>query len=235
MQVRPLGLCSLHGVGGVGKVCVVDAPGVTSTAASGLLVLVVMANSWRHGAWWSVNVLGMDFLTSCQAVDAGCGGSVSVLAYGNNELDPGSARKALGFKQIMDATPMDLKSGMRNIYSQIAIALKGGELRDVGLANLAAQLVKLVPRLPIVDDPDGVKTVSSRSCSLMNKTSSRSLLLMKKTSSRSLSLVKKASSVSVLSKRLSKQISSLDELSVEADIAIRCAISQEQLACASSV
>ena len=141
-------------------------------------------------------------------------------------LDPGSARKALGFKQIMDATPLDLKSGVRNIYSQIAVSLKGGELRDVGLANLAGTLVKLVPRAPIVDKPDGLKTTSSRSYSLM-----------KKTSSRSFSLVKKASTGSILSKRLSKQTASLDELGSKADSVnpTERAIPQEQLACASSV
>eukprot|EP00966_Prymnesium_polylepis_P054329 1256264-Prymnesium_polylepis.1 len=56
-------------------------------------------------------------------------------------LDPGSLRHALEFKQIMDATPADLAAGQSNIYSQIAIALKGGELRNTGLANLAARLV----------------------------------------------------------------------------------------------
>jgi hypothetical protein len=55
-------------------------------------------------------------------------------------VDAGSARHALEFKQIMDATPADLKKWPTNIYSQIAIALKGGELREPGLANLAARL-----------------------------------------------------------------------------------------------
>ena len=54
--------------------------------------------------------------------------------------DPGSVRQALEFKQIMDATPADLKTSPSNIYSQIAIALKGGELREPGLANLAQRL-----------------------------------------------------------------------------------------------
>eukprot|EP00966_Prymnesium_polylepis_P289888 6696123-Prymnesium_polylepis.2 len=52
----------------------------------------------------------------------------------------------------MDATPQQLKSDTENIYKQIAIALEGGELRDVGLANLAANLMKRVPRTPIVVD-----------------------------------------------------------------------------------
>ena len=47
--------------------------------------------------------------------------------------DPGSARQALEFKQIMDATLEDLKQWPTNIYRQIAIALKGGELREPGL------------------------------------------------------------------------------------------------------
>jgi len=73
----------------------------------------------------------------------------------NSVLDPGSTRHALPFKEIMDATPPDLKKGPRNIYSQIAIALKGGELRDVGLATLASKLVQRVPRAPISDElPD---------------------------------------------------------------------------------
>jgi len=66
-------------------------------------------------------------------------------------LDPGSARKALAFKQIMDATPPDLTSGERNIYMQIAISLKGGEMREVGLAALAAKLATRVLRAPVAD------------------------------------------------------------------------------------
>jgi len=64
-------------------------------------------------------------------------------------IDPSSARHALEFKLIMDATPADLKKWPTNIYSQIAIALKGGELRDVGLTNLASKLSKRVPRAPV--------------------------------------------------------------------------------------
>ena len=56
--------------------------------------------------------------------------------------DPGSERQALEFKQVMDSTPADLKKWPTNIYSQIAIALKGGELREPGLANLAARLAQ---------------------------------------------------------------------------------------------
>ena len=63
--------------------------------------------------------------------------------------DPGSVRQAVEFKQIMDATPADLKKWPTNIYSQIAIALKGGELREPGLANLAARLAVRVARTPI--------------------------------------------------------------------------------------
>ena len=59
-------------------------------------------------------------------------------------LDPGSARQALEFKQIMDATPADLKKWPTNIYSQIAIKLKGGELREPGLANLAERLAQRI-------------------------------------------------------------------------------------------
>ena len=68
-------------------------------------------------------------------------------------LDPRSARDALGFAQIMGATPPHLKSGPRNIYQTIAVSLKGGELRRVGLAALAARLVIRVPRAPVADDP----------------------------------------------------------------------------------
>jgi len=57
-------------------------------------------------------------------------------------VDPGSARQALEFKQIMDATPADLKKWPTNLFSQIAIALKGGELREPGLANLAQRLAQ---------------------------------------------------------------------------------------------
>jgi len=46
----------------------------------------------------------------------------------------------------MDATPAHLKKSPTNIYSQIAIALKGGALREPGLANLAARLVVRVDR-----------------------------------------------------------------------------------------
>eukprot|EP00966_Prymnesium_polylepis_P170987 3952408-Prymnesium_polylepis.2 len=67
-------------------------------------------------------------------------------------VDPGSARHALEFKQIMDATPADLKKWPTNIYSQIAISIKGAELREPGLANLAARLAVRVPRDPIEVD-----------------------------------------------------------------------------------
>jgi len=69
-------------------------------------------------------------------------------------LDPDSLRAAVDFKTIMDATPRSLKRSRSNIYSQIAIALKGGELRDVGLAVLAGRLMERVPRTPILDEPD---------------------------------------------------------------------------------
>ena len=48
----------------------------------------------------------------------------------------------------MDATPVDLTKSPTNVYSQIAIALKGGELREPGLANLAERLSKRVPSAP---------------------------------------------------------------------------------------
>jgi len=57
-------------------------------------------------------------------------------------IDPGSDRHALEFKQVMDATPADLKKWPTNLYSQIAIALKGGALREPGLSNLAQRLVQ---------------------------------------------------------------------------------------------
>jgi len=72
----------------------------------------------------------------------------------------GSVRKALNFKQIMDMTPPDLTIGARNIYQQIAIPLKGGELREVGLAALASKLTTCVPRAPIADEPAS-KAISS--------------------------------------------------------------------------
>eukprot|EP00966_Prymnesium_polylepis_P075665 1754900-Prymnesium_polylepis.1 len=77
----------------------------------------------------------------------------------------------------MDATPRSLKRSRSNIYSQIAIALKGGELRDVGLAVLAGRLMERVPRTPILDEPDERMTrVSSlapaKSKSSLNITSS---------------------------------------------------------------
>eukprot|EP00966_Prymnesium_polylepis_P185028 4288330-Prymnesium_polylepis.1 len=64
-------------------------------------------------------------------------------------IDPGCGRHALEFKQIMDATPANLKESPTNIFSQIAIAIKGGELREPGLANLAARLVVRVPLQPV--------------------------------------------------------------------------------------
>jgi|EP00966_Prymnesium_polylepis_P200777 hypothetical protein len=66
-------------------------------------------------------------------------------------MDPGSPRKALGFKQIMDTTPSDITSGESNIYKQIAIPLKGGKLREVGLAAVAAKLATLVSRTTATD------------------------------------------------------------------------------------
>eukprot|EP00966_Prymnesium_polylepis_P234045 5413791-Prymnesium_polylepis.1 len=64
-------------------------------------------------------------------------------------IDIGDARQALEFKAIMDLTPSDLKKSPTNIYRQIAIALKGGELREPGLATLAERLAKRVPRATI--------------------------------------------------------------------------------------
>uniref|UniRef100_A0A7S4HTM0 Uncharacterized protein n=1 Tax=Prymnesium polylepis TaxID=72548 RepID=A0A7S4HTM0_9EUKA len=48
----------------------------------------------------------------------------------------------------MEETPADLKKWPTNIFSQIAIALKGGELRETGLSNLAARLAVRVPLEP---------------------------------------------------------------------------------------
>jgi len=67
-------------------------------------------------------------------------------------IDMGSERQALEFKEIMDATPADLRKGPTNIYSQIAISMKGGDLREPGLANLAARLSVRVPRDPVSAD-----------------------------------------------------------------------------------
>eukprot|EP00966_Prymnesium_polylepis_P240557 5563217-Prymnesium_polylepis.2 len=64
----------------------------------------------------------------------------------------GSARHALEFKQIIHLTPDDLQQRPTNIYSQIAIALKGGELRKPGLANLAARLAVRVERSAHIPD-----------------------------------------------------------------------------------
>eukprot|EP00966_Prymnesium_polylepis_P311978 7208523-Prymnesium_polylepis.1 len=64
----------------------------------------------------------------------------------------------------MDATPIDLTSGTRNIYKQIAISLKGGELREVGLSALAAQLTARVACAPIADKA----AHSSRSCCVIS-------------------------------------------------------------------
>jgi len=61
-------------------------------------------------------------------------------------IDRSSPRSAQEFKAIMDATPNDLKKSPTNIYSQIAIALKGGELREPGLAILAGRLAQRVRR-----------------------------------------------------------------------------------------
>jgi len=64
-------------------------------------------------------------------------------------LDTSSSRAAQDFKTIMEATPPPLKSGEGNVYKQIAIAMKGGELREVGLVNLALKLAQRVPRAPL--------------------------------------------------------------------------------------
>lgn len=61
-------------------------------------------------------------------------------------LDPGSTRAALEFKDIMEATPAHLKSGDRNMYKKIAVSLKGGEWRRVGLTALAATMAANVER-----------------------------------------------------------------------------------------
>ena len=65
-----------------------------------------------------------------------------------SSIDLGS-RHALEFSKIMNATPADLRKEPTNIYSQIAIPLKGGELREPGLAILAVRLAKRVPFAPL--------------------------------------------------------------------------------------
>eukprot|EP00966_Prymnesium_polylepis_P259836 6002590-Prymnesium_polylepis.1 len=67
-------------------------------------------------------------------------------------VETGNERYALEFKQVMDATPADLKRWLTNIYSQIAIALKGGEQRGPGLAILAGRLAQRVSRTAYVPD-----------------------------------------------------------------------------------
>jgi hypothetical protein len=65
-----------------------------------------------------------------------------------SSIDPGS-RNALEFWKIMNVTPADLTKEPTNIYCQIAISLKGGDLREPGLANLAARLAVRVPLAPV--------------------------------------------------------------------------------------
>jgi len=55
-------------------------------------------------------------------------------------IDSGGARQALDFKDIMNATPPDLQRWPGNIYVKIAVAMKGGAMREVGLINLAKAL-----------------------------------------------------------------------------------------------
>jgi len=92
-------------------------------------------------------------------------------------LDPGSARRALGFTQIMEATPDGLKQGARNIFKEIAIGLKGGELREVGLAVLAAKLVTRVPRAPVADQRQSSANVRSSRAFISNVRNSRGFIL----------------------------------------------------------
>jgi len=72
-----------------------------------------------------------------------------------------SSRHAMEFKQIMDATPRDLRQGRTNIYSKIAISLKGGEMREPGLANLATRIA--VPKSRTAHFPDWLAQVEGGS------------------------------------------------------------------------
>eukprot|EP00966_Prymnesium_polylepis_P179272 4150260-Prymnesium_polylepis.1 len=72
----------------------------------------------------------------------------------------------------MEGTQPDLKAGPTNIYSQIAIALKGGDLRQVGLVNLAARIAVRVPRLPIVNNTRRPSMVASTSTAVSEKEAS---------------------------------------------------------------
>jgi len=91
-------------------------------------------------------------------------------------LDAGSARAALDFKAIIDATPEGLKKAPTNIYSEIAIGLKSGQLREPGLLRLAAALIKRVPRAPIAaarkgsDNFSGIIPMLSRTFSTVDST-----------------------------------------------------------------
>ena len=61
------------------------------------------------------------------------------------------ARAGVDFGEVLTQTPPDLLE--RGVYHQIAISLKGGELREPGLANLAERLAKRVPLAPIAIEP----------------------------------------------------------------------------------
>jgi len=102
-------------------------------------------------------------------------------------VDTDSSRHALEFKQVMDSTPADLKKWPTNIYSQIAISLKGGELREPGLANLAARLAVRIPLKPAAVEsvrvPLKPATVESAAVGRLSRGRSLRLLLQSRRTS----------------------------------------------------
>eukprot|EP00966_Prymnesium_polylepis_P184934 4286082-Prymnesium_polylepis.2 len=85
-------------------------------------------------------------------------------------IDSGSERHALEFKQIVDATPADLKRWPTDVYcDRVAIALKGGELREPGLANLAARLAVR----KIISSSKGALSTNRRSKRIIRRASKK--------------------------------------------------------------
>eukprot|EP00966_Prymnesium_polylepis_P181394 4201380-Prymnesium_polylepis.1 len=98
------------------------------------MLVYLNALTWRHS-----QAARADEIREAQRL------GISLMFYHEfpSVLDPGSARAALAFKEIIDATPNDLKAAPpeQHLQADCCGAQKGGELRNVGLSILAMRLL----------------------------------------------------------------------------------------------
>ena len=107
---------------------------VDSLATCHTMLLCFNALTWAHNPW----ILAGEILEAQHL-----GIHVQFCHEFPSVLDPTNSRQAIDFDTIIETTPAQLQRGGATIYAkQVAIALKGGEMREPGLALLAQALIK---------------------------------------------------------------------------------------------